>query len=118
MKFVSEKISPQFVLVTVQVGVRSRGRPVRVVTATSRDCRPCIVLSRTAADEIGLSSSACTQRSIRRGGALASHLDPLTLSGYFHFRSKSLFLAVLNGTSIPDPEPVSCSCDPGNWAYG
>ena len=33
-------------------------------------------------------------------------------------RSKALFLAVLNGTSIPDSEPVSCSCDPDNWAYG
>ena len=67
-------------------------------------------------DEIALSSSLCTQRSICRGAALASRLDPLTLSGDTRGSSKSLFFAVLNGTFIPDPEPVSCCWDPDNWA--
>ena len=32
--------------------------------------------------------------------------------------AKLCFFAVLNGTSMPDPESVSCSCDPDNWAHG
>ena len=42
-------------------------------------------------DEIALSLLACTQRSICRGAALASLLDPLTLSGDKRRRSKALF---------------------------
>ena len=61
---------------------------------------------------------ACTQRRIRRGAALASRLDPPALSGDKRGRSKALFYAVVNGTSISDPEPVNFSCDPENWAYG
>ena len=57
----------------------------------SLDCRPCIVLSRTALDETALSLPACTQRSICHGAALASRLDPLAFSGYKHGRSKALF---------------------------
>ena len=33
-------------------------------------------------------------------------------------RSKALFPAVLNGTSMSDPEPVNFSCDPEHWVYG
>ena len=67
---------------------------------------------------IVVSLPACTQRSIRRGAALASRLDPLAFSGDKRGRSKALFFAVPNGTSISDPEPVGFSCDPENWAYG
>ena len=65
-----------------------------------------------------VSLPACTQRSVLRGAALASRVDPLILSGYERGRSNALSFAELNGTSIPDPEPVSCSCDPDNWAHG
>ena len=68
-------------------------------------------------EELVLSSSACTQRSTRRGAALASRLDPLILSGDKRGRSKAPLFAELNVTSIPDPEPVRCSCDPESWAY-
>ena len=64
-----------------------------------------------------LSLPAYTQRSIRRGAALASRLDPLASSGGEHGRCKTQFFAVLNGTAISDPEPVRFSCDPGNWAH-
>ena len=50
--------------------------------------------------------------------ALASRLDPLAFSGDKRGRSNVLFLAVLNGTSISDPEPVNVSRDPENWACG
>ena len=65
-----------------------------------------------------LSHPACTRRSTCRGAALASCLDPLAFSGDKRGRSKALFFAVLNGTSISDPEPVNFSCDPENWACG
>ena len=57
-------------------------------------------------------------RLFRRGAALASRLDPLPLSGCMRGRSKALLYAVLNGPALSDPEPVSFSCDPENWAYG
>ena len=65
-----------------------------------------------------VSLPACTQRSIRRGAALASRRDPLAFSGDKRGRSKALFYAMLNGTCISDPEPVRVSCDPESWAYG
>ena len=68
-------------------------------------------------DEIALSSPARTRRFICRGAAVASRLDPLAFSGT-RGRSKALFYAVLNGTSISDPEPVNFSCDPEIWACG
>ena len=49
---------------------------------------------------------------------LASRLDPLAFSGGKRGRSKALFLAVRNGTSVSDPEPVNFSCGPESWAYG
>ena len=49
-------------------------------------------------DEIALSSSACTQRRIRRGAALASRLDPLAFSGDKRGRCEALFYAVFNAT--------------------
>ena len=61
-----------------------------------------------------VSLPACMQRSICRGAAPASRCDALILNG----DRRALFFAVLNGTSIPDPVTVSCSCDPDNWAYG
>ena len=61
---------------------------------------------------------ACTQRSICHGAALASRLDPLGFSDDECGRSKALFFAVLNVTSMTDPELVNFSCDPENWAYG
>ena len=60
---------------------------------------------------------ACTQRRIRRGAALESRLDPLSFSDQ-RGRCKAVFLAVLNGTAISDPEPARVSCDPENWAHG
>ena len=92
--------------------------------STSQDCRPRIVLSRTAQQwrfgPLGetVSQPACTQRCIRRGAALASSLYPLAFSGDQRGRCKALFSAVLNGTAISDPEPVRFSCDPENWSYG
>ena len=68
--------------------------------------------------EIALSLPACTQRSICRGAAFASRLDPLACSGDTRGRSKALFFAVLNATFISDPEPVNFSCDPENWSCG
>ena len=59
-----------------------------------------------------VSLPACTQQSIYRGAAMASRLDPLAFSGDKRGPSKAL----LNGTSISDPEPVNFSCDPENWA--
>ena len=41
----------------------------------------------------------------------------MAFSGDERGRSKALFVAVLGGTSISDPEPVNCSCDPENWSY-
>ena len=61
-----------------------------------------------------VSLPACTQRSIRRGAALASRLAPLAFSGESAAAAKHL----LNGTTLSDPEPVSFSCGPENWAYG
>ena len=69
-------------------------------------------------DEIALSSPACTQRTVCGGSAPASRRDLLILSGDERCRSKALFFAVLCRTSVTDAEPVSCSCDPDNWAYG
>ena len=60
-------------------------------------------------DEIALSSPSCTWRSICRGAAFASRLDKLTFSGDKRDRSKALFFAVHNGTSISDPEAVNFS---------
>ena len=57
-----------------------------------------------------VSSPACTQRSICRDASPASRLDLLTLSGEKRGSCEALIFAVLFGTSIPDPEPVSCSC--------
>ena len=57
-------------------------------------------------DQTALSLPACTQRSICRGAALASRLYPLAFSGDKRRRSKALFFAVLNGTSISDREPA------------
>ena len=54
-----------------------------------------------------ISLPACMQRSIRRDAALASRLGPLACSGDMGGRSKALFYAVLNGTSISDPELVN-----------
>ena len=54
-----------------------------------------------------VSLPACTQRSICRGAALATRLDPLAFSGVKRGRSKALCFAVLGGTSISDPAPVS-----------
>ena len=62
-------------------------------------------------DEIA-SLPACTHRRIRRGAAQESRLDPLS------FSDKALFLAVLNGTAISDPEQLRFSCDTENWACG
>ena len=45
-------------------------------------------------------------------------MGPLAISGGKRNRSKALFFAVLNGTSISDPELVNFSCDPENWTYG
>ena len=59
-----------------------------------------------------VSLPACMQRSIRRGAASASRLDPLAFSGDKRGRSKALFHAVLDGTSISDTEPLKFSCDP------
>ena len=110
----SARRSPQSVPVTLQVGVGSRCRlTIAIVRAAKARARIVALVSYGSAtevwppDEIALSSSACTQRSIRCGAALASRLDPLTKLS-----------SLLNGTSVPDPEPVSCSCDPGNWACG
>ena len=50
--------------------------------------------------------------------ASASGLNPLSFCGDKRGRNKALLFALLNGTSTPDPEPVSCSCDPGKWARG
>ena len=56
-------------------------------------------------DETALSLPACTRRNICRGAALASRLDPLAFSGSKRGRSKALFfLAMLNGTSISNPD--------------
>ena len=102
-KFVSAKI-PQSVPVTLQGGVGSRCRPtraiVRAMTATKHEpglspsyrvvsygpaLEVWVLLVRLSRlsngglgppDEIALSSSLCTQRSICRGAALASRLDP------------------------------------------
>ena len=119
----SARRSPPSVPVTLQVGVGSRCRPTRTVCdrheaqagiVALKSC--CLVRLSTGGlgtlDEIALSSSACTQRSVCRGAAPASRLDPLTLSGDKRGRSKVFFFAVLNGSSVPDPEPVSSSCDP------
>ena len=53
-----------------------------------------------------------------RGAALASRLDPLAYIDDKRGRSEALYVAVLDGTSISDPEPVRFSCDPENWAHG
>ena len=37
---------------------------------------------------------------------------------YKRGRCKALFYAVVNGTSISDPDPANFSCDPENSAYG
>ena len=71
---------------------------VRAVTATKHEPGLSPSFRVVSPDDIALSSSACTQRSVRRGAALASRLDPLTLSGDKRGRSKALLLAVLNGT--------------------
>ena len=65
-----------------------------------------------------VSLPACTQRSIRRGAALARRLDPLASSGDKRGRSKALFHAAFKRSPISDPEPVRFSCDPENWACG
>ena len=106
---------PELVPVTTQGGVGSRCQPAHASCAlqpprgTSLDCRPHIVLSRTAQQWRSLPSDetvslpACSRR---RGAALASRLDPL-FSGDGRGRSKALFFAVHNGTSISDPEPAN-----------
>ena len=87
----SARRSPQSVPVTTQGGVGSRCQPAQAIAgaATATKHEPGMsplhrVVSYGSAtevwppDEIALSSSACTQRSIRCGAALASRLDPLT----------------------------------------
>ena len=69
-------------------------------------------------DETALSLPARTRRNIFRGAALASRLDPLANSGDKQGRSKALFVAVLDGTSISDPESVNITCGPENSVYG
>ena len=53
-------------------------------------------------DDTVFSLPACTRRSLRRGAAFASRLDPLLVSGDECGRSKPLIFAVLNGTSFTD----------------
>ena len=118
--------SPQFVPITTLGSVGSRCQPasafVRAATATKNEpgLSPSYrVVSYCSAMEVlplvvVFSLPACTQRSVCRGAASASRLDPLAFSGDKRDRSKALFYAVLNGTSISDPEPVTYSCDPEN----
>ena len=65
-----------------------------------------------------LSSPSCTQQGTSRGAVWASRFDPLAFSGDTRGRSKALFFAVRNGTSITNPEPVKLLCDPENWTLG
>ena len=126
-KNLSARRSPLSVPVTLQGGVPMLADPRHLARCERHEARAgnvaliscCLVRLNGALghpDEIALSSSACTQRSICHGAAPASRLDPLTLSGDKRGRSKALLFAVLNGTSIPDSDLVSCSCDPANWA--
>ena len=128
----SAKRSPQLVPVTLQGGVGSRCPPARANRARCyrHEARVGIVALISCCrvrlgneglvppDETALSSPACTQRSTSRGAALASHLNSLTLRGDKRGCSNALLVAVFNGTSVPDSELVSCSCEPDNWAYG
>ena len=95
-----------------------RHRALQPPRSTSRDCR------RSATEVCALLMRQFCHFLRARGVALAvvplwrAAPDPLDFSGDKRGRSKALFLAVLDGTSSPDPEPVDFSCDPENWAYG
>ena len=126
--FVSEEIA-QIVPVTTRGGVGSQCLParaiVRAVTATKHDLgfSPSYrVVSNGSAMEVWAFMVRLShhQRALGtwRGAAVASRMGPLAFSGDKRGRSKALFFAVLNGTSISDPEPVIFSCDPEDWACG
>ena len=108
----SARTSPQLVPVTTRRGVGSRCQPAHAIgrAATATKHEPGLsplhrVVSYGSAngglgplDEI-VSLPACTRRSICRGAALASRLNPPTFSGDERGRSKALFVAVLNATT-------------------
>ena len=60
-------------------------------------------------ETVSLTHPGCTQQSICRGAAVASRLVPLAFSGDKRGRTKGLFLPVLNGASVTDPDTV-CFC--------
>ena len=112
--------SPQLVPVTLQGGVGSRCQParavVRAVTATKHE--PGLsplhrVVSYGSAMEVWDLLMRLSHNQRARSEAFAgvplqrAAVDPLTLSGDKRGRSKALCFAVLNGTSMPDPEPVN-----------
>ena len=123
----SAKRSPQLAPVTFQGGVGSRcpASPRHRARCDRHEARARIVALAACClvrlsngglgppDEIALSSLACTPRITCRGAALASRLGPLSAAA-----AKLCFLLCSTEHLFQNSEPVSCSCEPDNWAYG
>ena len=116
--------SPQPAPVTLLGGVGSRCRPRCDCHEARAGLSPFFrVVSYGSAMEVWafqmrlLSLPACTQRSVRRGAALASRLDPLVPSGDERGRSKALFFASLHGAFIADSNFCNLE-NPGALGHG
>ena len=128
----SARRSPQLVPVSSRGGVGSRCQPAHAIarpeTATKHEpgLSPLYrVVSYGSTREVWALPLRLLSRYLRaRGEAFA--VVPLWRAARIRWISvvmseaaaKAMFLAVLDGTSISDPEPVNCSRDPENWAYG
>ena len=123
--------SPQLVPVTPRGGVGSRCQPAlaiaRPVTATKHEpgLSPlCRVVSYDSAVEVWAFLVRLSPHQRARSKVFA--VVPPWRAAWTRWLSvvisaaaaKAMFIAVLNGTALSSPEPVSFSCDPESWACG
>ena len=128
----SARRSPQLVPVTLRGGVGSRCLPARAVVRCNRHEARARIVALMSCCLVRLSNGGLGPPDETASSLVASvhaaevfvvvplwraRLDQLAFSGDKRGRSKALFFAVPNGTSITGPEPVIFSRDLENWAY-